>query len=261
MKQEIITFSANEQVLIKTGGVDNYAADTVSYVKAIFDLGDNWDNFDNIGVIWQRGATVRCSVLDDANSCIVPPEIVDRKGRVYVNLVGVNVSEEEILERLTTYKAQALHITADVNLCGRKSEQVSPSQFEQFIAKVKDEVAVITGMTAEAYILPEGSEPEVEYRNGKLIIGIPKGDTGEQGPQGIKGDKGDRGIQGPKGDKGDNGIQGPKGDKGDTGERGPQGERGETGPAGADYILTNADKTEIANTVYGMIESAEGSDY
>ena len=210
MKQEIITFSANEQVLIKTGGVDNYAADTVSYVKAIFDLGDNWGNFDNISVIWERGATIRCSVLDDANSCIVPPEVIARKGRVYVNLVGVNVSEEEILERLTTYKAQALTITADVNLCGRNGEQVSPSQFEQFVAKVKNEVAVVTGMTAEAYILPEGSDPEVEYRDGKLIIGIPKGDTGT---------------------------------------------------AGADYILTNADKTEIANTVYGMIESAEGSDY
>lgn len=32
-------------------------------------------------------------------------------------------------------------------------------------------------------------------------------------------------------------------------------------PKGADYILTSADKTEIANTVYEMIESAEGSDY
>lgn len=37
--------------------------------------------------------------------------------------------------------------------------------------------------------------------------------------------------------------------------------KGDTGTAGADYILTSADKTEIANTVYSMIESAEGSDY
>lgn len=97
-----------------------------------------------------------------------------------------------------------------------------------------------------------------------------KGDTGEQGPkgdtgpQGPKGDKGDTGIQGPKGDTGDQGIQGPKGDKGDTGAQGPKGDtgaKGDKGDKGDSYILTNADKAEIANTVYGMIESAEGSDY
>lgn len=76
---------------------------------------------------------------------------------------------------------------------------------------------------------------------------------------------------GPKGDKGDPftyndftaeqlaalvGPQGPAGEKGDTGDVGPQGpagekgDPGETGPAGAngdDYVLTDSDKTEIAN--------------
>ena len=82
-----------------------------------------------------------------------------------------------------------------------------------------------------------------------------KGDTGEQGP---KGDKGDTGPQGPKGDKGDTGLQGPQGEKGDTGDTGPQGEQGQKGdkgdkgdtgpqgPAGQDYVLTAADKAEIA---------------
>ena len=66
-----------------------------------------------------------------------------------------------------------------------------------------------------------------------------KGDTGEQGPQGLKGDKGDTGAQGPqglKGDKGDTGAtgpKGPKGDKGDTGAQGPQGLKGEKGDTGA----------------------------
>lgn len=59
----------------------------------------------------------------------------------------------------------------------------------------------------------------------------PKGDTGEQGPQGEPGSVGPQGSQGPKGDKGETGSQGPKGDKGDPGEN---------------YILTSADKAEIA---------------
>lgn len=63
----------------------------------------------------------------------------------------------------------------------------------------------------------------------------PKGDTGEQGIQGIpgiKGDKGDQGIQGvqgPKGDKGETGAKGDTGLKGDKGEQGPKGEPGEDG--------------------------------
>ena len=62
-------------------------------------------------------------------------------------------------------------------------------------------------------------------------------------------------FSGATGIQGLQGIQGPQGVPGQTGPQGPQ------GPAGADYVLTSADKTEIANTVYGMIESAEGSDY
>ncbi|ECV5893762.1 hypothetical protein F2K41_10185 [Salmonella enterica subsp. enterica] len=62
-----------------------------------------------------------------------------------------------------------------------------------------------------------------------------KGDTGEQGPQGIpgpKGDKGDTGPQGIPGPKGDTGPRGLKGDTGPKGDAGPQGDTGLTGPKG-----------------------------
>lgn len=111
----------------------------------------------------------------------------------------------------------------------------------------------------------------------------PKGDTGATGPQGpagkdgtmsfedltaeqkasLKGDKGDKGDQGPKGDKGDTGEQGPKGDQGEVGPKGDQGEtgpKGEQGPAGAngqDYVLTDDDKTEIADAVLAALQNAE----
>ena len=65
-----------------------------------------------------------------------------------------------------------------------------------------------------------------------LTFGIPKGDTGDTGPQGPKGDTGDTGPQGPKGDTGDAGPQGPKGDTGDAGPQGPKGDTGDTGPQG-----------------------------
>ena len=95
------------------------------------------------------------------------------------------------------------------------------------------------------------------------------GPMGPAGPQGPKGDKGDRGEPGPRGLTGSTGPKGDKGDKGDkgaTGAVGPQGpagpkgdkgDTGATGPAGAngkDYVLTEADKQEIA----GMVEVPGG---
>ena len=100
------------------------------------------------------------------------------------------------------------------------------------------------------------------YDNGELKG--EKGDTGERGPQGEKGDafvysdftaeqlealrgpKGETGAQGPKGDKGDRGLQGIQGVTGPQGIQGIQGEKGDKGDA---YVITEADKTEIANIV------------
>ncbi len=72
-----------------------------------------------------------------------------------------------------------------------------------------------------------------------------KGDTGDQGIQGLKGDKGDtgdQGLQGLKGDKGETGeqgiqgIQGIQGVKGESGEQGIQGTQGDTGDQGLNWI-------------------------
>ena len=77
----------------------------------------------------------------------------------------------------------------------------------------------------------------------KLDFVIPKGDKGDEGPQGEPGPKGDIGQIGPKGDKGDIGQIGPKGDKGDTGPRGEQGIKGEQGPRGEQGIQGNVGPT------------------
>lgn len=86
------------------------------------------------------------------------------------------------------------------------------------------------------------------------------------GPQGEKGDKGDPGEQGPQGiqgiqgEKGETGAQGPQGEQGIQGETGPQGIQGEPGTDGkdgSDYVLTDADKTEIAQLALTLIPASE----
>lgn len=69
------------------------------------------------------------------------------------------------------------------------------------------------------------------------------------GPAGSQGPQGEVGPQGPIGPQGIQGEPGPQGPKGDQGPEGPQGIQGPEGPAGADYVLTQDDKTEIAGMV------------
>lgn len=69
----------------------------------------------------------------------------------------------------------------------------------------------------------------------------------------LKGDKGDKGDPGPKGDTGATGPTGPKGDKGDTGAKGSKGDPGD------DYVLTSADKEEIADLVLEEVPDVEAN--
>lgn len=82
-----------------------------------------------------------------------------------------------------------------------------------------------------------------------------KGDTGSVGPQGPQGEVGPQGPAGKDGEKGADGAQGPKGDKGDKGDAGSQGPAGKDGK---DYVLTSADKTEIAEMAAEMVDVPGG---
>ena len=218
-----LTFEVNGQNLINTSDKLCMASDTINYVEAVFALGDGWDGFDSVRAIWTNNRETYATVLDASGKCKAPVELLAVKGPVKVGLVG-SITENDILtDRLTTFQAVALNIAKKVPVAGEETSEVTPSQFDQFVAIVQGEVAKVTGMTAEATTLPAGSEATALYSDGVLTFGIPTGPQGEQGPKGDKGDKGDAG---------ETGSQGPKGDKGDTGATGPQGATGETGPKG-----------------------------
>jgi len=99
----------------------------------------------------------------------------------------------------------------------------------------------VAGLSLAPVLKVEGGT-QVAYRIDISLLKGDKGDTGQQGLQGVKGDKGDTGVQGLKGDKGDKGdigaqgTKGDKGDKGDTGSQGTQGVKGDKGDTGAQGI-------------------------
>lgn len=138
MDKQIITFSANEQTLRKTGGLDIYASKTVSYIEAHFDLGQNWSGYDSIEAVWWNDYVrpVR-TVLDTEGICVVPTEVLLRKGAVYVNLVGVISSDNVLTDRLTTHPITAFCNKFDAKLGEGTTTPLTPSEYEQFVASVK----------------------------------------------------------------------------------------------------------------------------
>lgn len=174
-----ISFSANGQQL--TGGGLYCASNTVHYIIADFELGDGWQGFDSVRAVWSNDFKCISTVLDQNGSCTVPHEVLERRGKVSVNLVGSILEDDELTDRLTTYPVLAITVDANAKICGTETAEVTPSQFEQYIAQVIAEVEKVTGMTAVAVPLPEGSDPTASYEDGVLTLGIPKGEKGDTG--------------------------------------------------------------------------------
>ena len=132
-----LTFQADEQNLVKTGGVDVFASDTVSYIEATFTLGTNWQGYDSVRAMWKFGSDVIATVLDYQGKCIVPWEVLTKRGELKVNLVG-SISEDDVLtDRLTTFPILALVISKIAQVEGDNSTPPTASEYEQFVEDVK----------------------------------------------------------------------------------------------------------------------------
>lgn len=111
---------------------------------------------------------------------------------------------------------------------------------------LKSEVPSTTGLASEAYVQQKISEAQLSGGDGESV-NLDNYYTKAEVDAAI--DQVEL-TPGPKGDKGDQGEPGVKGDPGEKGDKGDTGAQGEPGKDGSDYVLTEADKQEIA----GMVE-------
>ena len=278
MEKFKVSFEANNQQLKSIG--TKHASDTYADIEATFVLGEKWTDMDSVSAVWWNDFTRIATVLDSQGKCIVPHEVLARKGCVRVNLVGSIVEGDELITRLTSYSAEAVQVNEKIKLTGSETSEVTPSQFEQFVAAVIAEVEKVTGMTAVAETLPAGSPATARYENGKLYIGVPQGIQGETGKgiasvvlnsdytltlrftdgtsyttasiRGEKGEKGDTGERGPIGPQGETGPQGPKGDQG---IQGIQGETGATPNLTIGTVETLEPTEDATATITGTAEN------
>ena len=114
------------------------ASNTVNYVKVHFALGEDWQSVDTVSAVWSGVVGCYATVLDNDGDCFVPQEILARKQRVYVNLVGSDVDNDEVVDRITTYPVNVINVNATAYTCGSETVPLTPSQFEQYVAIVSD---------------------------------------------------------------------------------------------------------------------------
>lgn len=265
MEKFKVSFEANNQQLKSLG--TKHASDTYADIEATFVLGEKWTDMDSVSAVWWNDFTRIATVLDSQGKCIVPHEVLARKGCVRVNLVGSVVEGDELITRLTSYSAEAVQVNEKIKLTGSETSEATPSQFEQFVALVIAEVEKVTGMTAVAETLPAGEPATARYEDGKLYIGIPQGIQGETG-NGIESVVFDNytlrftftdgtvfttpSLRGEKGEKGETGERGPIGPQGETGPQGPKGDTGAKGDKG--------DIGATPNLTIGTVETLEPSE-
>lgn len=110
MEAQILTFKADGQNLVKTNGINNFASDTVNYVKAKFILGENWTQFPEVKAMWFIGDEVIPTTLDEEGTCTIPKELLTQRKPIEVNLCGTILENGFVKYRLTTEPIVALKV-------------------------------------------------------------------------------------------------------------------------------------------------------
>ena len=152
-----------------------YSGDqSIDFVEFTF-TDDTW-NFPNIWAIFYRQKGVAYQIALDDNKVMIPAEVMQKRGYVYIGLMatdGENVQTSSVLQYSIRQGA------ANVDTISP-----SPNIYEQFLADLdayQEAIHNLENLAATAETLPAGSDATATYDNGVLELGIPKGDTGATG--------------------------------------------------------------------------------
>ena len=255
------TICIAEQEKIVAGDVNTHTAR--------FDFSEDWDGL-GVTAVFCAGNTYKECVLYD-NACVVPWEMLETAGYLYVAVYGVYSSDETLTRKMSTL-SPAIAIRSN-GVAGDelpKHPDPSPDVYEQLVSalaqkqdKLHGEPGQIVGFDSYGNAVAQENTGGGGGGGGGIPGPVgpqgPKGDPGEDGAtftphvsdsgiiswtndKGLKnpdavsimGPAGKDGAQGPQGVQGPPGADGVPGEKGDAGPQGPAGKDGKDGTNGAD---------------------------
>lgn len=233
-------------------------------IPVTFKLSQDFDGLSVVAIFSGSDTTVDVILTGD-NSCVVPPEVLTTAGgQLKIGVYGRNADGTIAIP---TIWAEKMSIVTGVVPSGVDPAEPTPDWTAQVQQAATEALNVATAVSERADagdFVPQISVGSVDTLEPGANAYVTVGGTAATPvlsfgiPRGAQGLRGETGPQGPQGEQG---VQGERGPQGIQGERGPQGERGETGPKGDAYILTSADKSEIAEIVLSELPSAVGVNF
>lgn len=259
---QLLKFTVNKQIIRWVNSDQCVIAESRGHVYAAFELDAEWDGLNVTATFENEFSPDTYSVQVGADPVAVPPELLIAGGlRVSLEGLGDNGDLRLTTARMTT----PIRIHRAGALVGMFPPYVTPDLWEQALSTIgslsdlstMDKSSLVAAInevvrTGGGYYTP--SITQIDAKTMKMsfsaskpempaipptAVALPQGPTGPSGPVGPQGPKGDTGATGPAGA---DGAQGPKGDKGDKGD------------PGSDYVLTDADKQEIAELAAELVE-------
>ena len=103
-----VKFRANHQHRKRTTNLICTPSGCVNVFAAEFELGEPWQEYDKIYVVWIQGDKTEYTDLDDSLSCVIPAGVLADTGVIKCSLVGCVNGEK----RLTTYLCPAVNVSA-----------------------------------------------------------------------------------------------------------------------------------------------------
>lgn len=230
--------------------------ETYNYLKAQFLFTTNeWANLEKEAYFTKDNITH--SIILDKNNVAYPLHL--SAGKWKISVVGRDYVKGELTERITTDEVE---IEVKPFKVGTETPfpLPEPTEIEALSGKMGKLSSLLT--SAKTSLVDAINEL---YRKGGTgggnggfspIVTIEPFNGGHRIT--IVDAEGEKSFDVFDGIDGTNGVDGKDGEKG---EKGDKGDKGEDGKDGSDYILTDTDKTEIANAVLDALETAEGGLY
>lgn len=242
---------------------DPVTAENVNQIRCVVELDPAYANL--VVRVCMNGQFA--TVVD--GQCFAPPL---QEGMCRLGVYGYAMDGEQLVQRISPEPCVFYVRPGSYDPVAVETDAPDPTELESYYAKVQALLKDIgKGVNGTTYTPSVSAAGVISWTNdgGKdnpepVNIKGPKGDTGpqgapgkdgERGPQGEPGKDGAAGPQGPQGEPGAEGPQGPRGEQGPQGEQGAKGDPGPAGADGKDYVLTDADKTDIA----AKVEIPDGS--
>lgn len=134
----IIKVTCTDQVLtfdntpvIASGGLEE------DFVQ--FSFCGQWDGFERTAVFWRSEAEAYHVLLDEEDSCQVPPEVTADEGTIYFGVFGVDPAGRQRTSEVLTYRIVKGAITT-----GTKPSEPTPDIYTQLLEQYASIVAMYT---------------------------------------------------------------------------------------------------------------------